>query len=498
MAIKEDRINRVALAYYSRTDVQQAIFSFCKNRETVVRSFDSFGKRPDVLEYPSEVFQAVKKQATSFHCSEELWQDPLEIKKEFTQEQYNQLRIGWDLLLDIDCKYFDFSKKAAQAILAVLENHGIKNYGIKFSGSKGFHIIVPWKAFPKEINSQPTQGIFPEIPRIIASYIRFKAEQVLKESISEEDYTNFKKSDLKRGIKCKTCNEIVSTYLLADLECDRCKRKETKRFEKQSLVKNYNCPECRGELKVIDIKKISFCRKCEKDSTKEPDNFSQTIETDLFELMGLDIILVSPRHLFRAPYSLHEKTSLSSIVISKSTLSDFQPTDANPLKVEIKSFYPEAKADEAKNLLITALDWSKENKPNQTPKTKKEFKTITIDKRKIVYPPCIGLILKGMKDGKKRALFILLNYFRSLNFEFDEIEQIIIDWNKKNNPQLRQGYIKTQIAWAKTKKQVLPPNCDKDYYKGIGVCIPDQLCQSIKNPVNYTVRMQRRKKWKKK
>ena len=35
---------------------------------------------------------------------------------------------------------------------------------------------------------------------------------------------------------------------------------------------------------------------------------------------------------------------------------------------------------------------------------------------------------------------------------------------------------------------MLPPNCDKDYYKGIGVCQEDDFCKLIKNPVNYTTK----------
>jgi DNA primase catalytic subunit len=27
------------------------------------------------------------------------------------EQELNELRIGWDLIIDIDCKYLDFSKK---------------------------------------------------------------------------------------------------------------------------------------------------------------------------------------------------------------------------------------------------------------------------------------------------------------------------------------------------------------------------------------------------
>ena len=61
--------------------------------------------------------------------------------------------------------------------------------------------------------------------------------------------------------------------------------------------------------------------KCNISSKDKPDNFSRHIEIDLFDLMGLDL-LISPRHLFRMPYSLHENSGLSSIVLSEDELEN--------------------------------------------------------------------------------------------------------------------------------------------------------------------------------
>ncbi len=149
---KEQRIRNITFMYYSRPDVQKAIFDFSKNREVVPKYFEGFGKRPDSFQYSGDIFEIVKKGATSFHCSEELWSDPMKISTGFNEKQLNDLRIGWDLLIDIDSKYIDYSKVMAELVVKVLNFHGVKNVGIKFSGSKGFHLIVPWKAFPKEIN----------------------------------------------------------------------------------------------------------------------------------------------------------------------------------------------------------------------------------------------------------------------------------------------------------------------------------------------------------
>jgi hypothetical protein len=208
---------------------------------------------------------------------------------------------------------------------------------------------------------------------------------------------------------------------------------------------------------------------------------------DAAEKVAPDLVLVSSRHLFRCPYSLHEKTALASIVLEKHEIDNFKPNDADPLKVKVKSFMPQAKENEARELLIQSLDWYKENnsKP-QAEKTKRFEQDIKIDRSKITLPPCITKIMKGLKDGKKRALFILINYFRSLNFSEEEVIEKIDAWNKQNNPAIKQGYVQSQISYAFKHKKIMPPNCDK-YYKDFSVCSPDRLCEKIKNPLNYTI-----------
>jgi len=410
---KEEAIRQIALSYYSRKDIQEVLYIFAKNREVVPRYFEGFGKRPDSFQYPSDVIQFAKKGATSFHASEEIWQDPLQIPKDSTREKLDELRTGWDFLIDIDSKYLDYSKIVLKLLIRALEFHRVKNIGIKFSGSKGFHIILPWKAFPQEVNGIETKNMFPEWPRMILQYLTKIIEPKLIENVS---------------------------------------RLHTSKINIGNYIKDYEVPK---------------------------------------QVMP-DLVLVSSRHLFRMPYSLHEKTRLSSIVLNKEKIDDFQPRDADPLKVKTINFIPDSKEAEAKELLIQAMDWYKEHKDDVEKEKKKksgEYKEVVIKNLTAdLFPPCILKILQGLEDGKKRALFILINFFRSLNMSIEEIEQKIIDWNKKNKPSLKQGYIQSQIDWTMRQKIRLPPNCDKDYYKGIGICEPDVLCKKIKNPVNYVIR----------
>src|SRR3989344_5235071 len=168
---KELRIRAITRMYYSNPKVQEAILKFSRNREVVPRYYEGFGKRPDSLQYVSDILGLVNKGATSFHSSEEIWTDPLKINSEMSRREMDEIRKGWDLLIDIDSPFLDCSKIATKLIIAALEQHGVKNYGIKFSGNKGFHIIVPSGAFPKEMHGQETKKMFPEWPRAISEYL---------------------------------------------------------------------------------------------------------------------------------------------------------------------------------------------------------------------------------------------------------------------------------------------------------------------------------------
>ncbi|MBI2448758.1 hypothetical protein HYV49_00500 [Candidatus Pacearchaeota archaeon] len=400
-----EKAKKIAPAYYSRKDVLSYIYKFAQNRETIPRYGEDFGKRPDYPQYETDLFYHVKNGATSFHVSEELWHNPLQINTDMHQNEINELRKGWDLLIDIDSKYFEYSRIAASLIVRALEFHGIKNVGIKFSGSRGLHIIIPCNAFPQEVSGIKTKDMFPEWARAISLYL-----------------TDF--------IKEQLINEIG------------------KFSYKKSYIKDFEAPK---------------------------------------EVMP-DIVLVAPRHLFRAPYSLHEKTALASIVIDKDKIESFDIKDADPLKVKIKEFYPQAEKDEAKLLLEQALDWHKFQK-----KPSKEYSQPieVVDNKYIteeMFPPVIKNILKGVKqDGRKRALFILISFFNSLNFSYDYLEKTIAEWNKKNYKPLKEGYIKTQVEWSRKNKKLLPPNFDSDYYKAIGVYETDDLTEKTRNPVTYVL-----------
>ncbi len=515
---KEKRIRSITKIYYSNPKVQEAIFSFAKNREVVPRYFEGFGKRPDALQYPSDIMSLVNKGATSLHASEEIWRDPLQINSDMSPQELDELRSSWDLLIDIDSPFLDYSKIAAKLIIKELEKYGMKNYGLKFSGSKGFHIIVPAGAFPEHFNGEETRKMFPEWPRAISEYLMYKIKPEYNKIVSSlninfealKERTNLTKSDVT-SIICPNCGSKGEKIKVRRYFCPDCRTKvERKNNHTNRRLKCIN-DKCGGYLEIEDEKEYFFCANCKTSSfDKSPDSInkvtytkdariSKSLSQDFKEevsgekMASLDLVLVASRHLFRMPYSLHEKTSLASIVLTKEQIDSFTPKDANPFKVEIKNFYPKPQFEEAARLLESAVAWKKIKDEKEEKEITRKYKTFEkINFQGVpeeLFPKPIKLLLKGLQEGKKRGLFILITFLRSLNFPPEYINQKIREWNKLNSPPLKEGYIKSQIDWhLKQKKQILPPNYkNESFYKDLNLLDLNAMPKD-KNPISEVMR----------
>ncbi len=193
-------------SWYSRESVQKALVEAGKNREVIsVFQDGSFGKRPDILQYPADVVQAVAEGTVSFHGSVEQWTNPMELDVGLAKSQMDKLRAGWSLLIDPDVKDFEIAKIVTKETIRVLEKHGIKNVSCKFTGGKGFHIGVPFESFPERINLQPTNALYPSLFQTLIGYIKWYSRDSLKEKLlAFNDAENLAK---RIG---KNLNEIVT------------------------------------------------------------------------------------------------------------------------------------------------------------------------------------------------------------------------------------------------------------------------------------------------
>ena len=432
------------LKYYKREDIQKEIIENTASREVAIKFGEKgFGKRPDVLQYPKDILELAKQGATSFHVSEERWKNPLQLDPMLKKRELDNLRIGWDLVLDIDCEFLEYSKFAAELLVMALKHHEINAITAKFSGNKGFHIAVPFESFPEKIKGESiieTKDYFPDSVRLIASYLSEMIMEPLSNRIYEYEDRDIEKIKQKTG---KTFNELTKEF--------RKGNEKIRRFDAESILK-------------------------------------------------IDTVLISARHLYRSVYSLHEKSGLASIPVNPDKILEFTKEDAIPENVKISGFKFLDKKNIAKNeaaeLLDKAIYWQSVQEKKEELKPKREYEELTTALNEAFFPPCIKKGLNGLEDGKKRFLFILTNFLSSVGWNYEQIEKKIREWNKKNPDSMRETYFLGQLRYHKQhKKKVLPPNCfNKIYYKDMGICFPDNLCEKIKNPVNYAKRKARYKK----
>ena len=299
MSEKEKRIRAITRLYYSNPKIQEVICKFAQDREVVPRYFQGFGKRPDTIQYPSDIKGLVNKGATSFHSSEEIWNNPLEIDSNMSPSEFAEIRKAWDLVIDIDSPFLDYSKIAAELIIKELESSGVSNYGIKFSGSKGFHIIVPAKAFPENLEGLETKKMFPEWPRAISEYLMFQIKQEYNERVTSsginfealKERTNLSKEDVTQ-IDCPNCGHSAKRTNFVSFKCRTCltpyARPNYKITKRKMKCTDEICP---GFFEVISVEDSFFCEKCKtKLSVKGDKNlwkdsrFKQTSTVNTSEL----------------------------------------------------------------------------------------------------------------------------------------------------------------------------------------------------------------------
>jgi len=419
----------VSLSHYKRKDVQEEIIANSRDREVATKFNESFGKRPDMMRNPGDILEMAKQGATSFHASEELWKNPLQLDTSLKKHEIDNLRIGWDLVIDIDCGIFEYSKIAADLIVKALKFHKVGAVSCKFSGNKGFHIGVPFEAFPEKIRNQETKNLFPEAPKKIALYIKNMMMEEFGTRILALENNSFSSILEKTG---KKASEVIY------------ESNKTKKFNPESILQ-------------------------------------------------MDTLLISPRHLYRMPYSLHEKSGLVSVPLNPDKVLLFRKEFGLPKNVKISQhrFLDRGKADpgEARQLLAEALDFSAKEEVAKA-RANKDVEIPHTALPEELFPPCIKIILEGIGDGRKRALLVLINYFTSIGWDYERIEQKLKEWNSKNKESLREVYLLGQLRYHKqNRKKVLPPNCSNEMYMvGIGVCKPDNFCPKIRNPVQYSTR----------
>src|SRR3989338_5645186 len=288
--------------HYKPRWIQEALVAHAQDREIGMRFQEMFGKRPDILSYPRDVLELALRNATSFHASEERWSNPLALSSTLSKRELEELRTGWDLLLDIDCKIFEYSRICADLVVKFLRYCDVKDVSIKFSGNKGFHIGVPFESFPQQVGEISTRLLFPEAAKKIAFYV--------KEHIADE---------LGRRIMVLEGNDFS-------------KVKEKVNLPAEEIIR-YTQKNDEGKIGKLNVDKF----------------------------LEIDTVLISSRHLYRMPYSLHEKSGLVSLPIDPEKVMEFQKEMAKPDSILMPMFTfldRNVSGESARKLLVQALDFN--------------------------------------------------------------------------------------------------------------------------------------------
>jgi DNA primase catalytic subunit len=449
-----------------------ALVEHGRDREVAVRYNEKFGSRPDILQFEHDVLESAKKGATSFHCSEERWHNPLQLSPSMKLRDLAELRMGWDLVIDVDCKNWEYSKLITHILVHLLRSFGI-TVSVKFSGNKGFHIGVPFEAFPARIHGKEVRLLFPDGPRRIALYLINLLEKKFFELVPD-----------------KSTQDIAHALGLSPEEitirvCVFCDHKQKVSEEKMEFI----CPSCDDHFVTTEQLRSARCVNCGKRE------FENRLDTD--RILEIDTLLISSRHLYRAPYSLHEKSGLVSLPINPELILEFEKEQAEPDNITFDYvFLPRTGQNETSHLFMQAFDFS-------IPQQRKEriMKEIEIPGTAIPedhFPQCIKKLASGLEDGKKRAVFILINFLRSSGWSNEQVEKYLREWNGRNAEPLRENYLIGQMRHAFRRTPILPPNCSNiSYYQSLGCKCAENICNRVRNPVNYAKRAMRYGKKKK-
>jgi hypothetical protein len=417
------------LEFYSRDDVQEAILAVSENREIAVRYPNlSYGKRPDILQYKSDILELAKQGALTFDISEERWSNPLHLSSGMRRSEQDNLRIGWDLILDIDSNLLEISKIAADLVIKALNYYDVP-VTIKFSGRAGFHIAVPYECFPEVIEGKETRLLFPEAARTVAAYLA----EMIRDQLSAAILEKYNIEQLKK-MTGKSFEELVS------------QKGNEKKFNPYGLV----------DIDTILISSRHLFRSVYSINQK----------------VGLVSIPVDKEKILEFD---PQSATMDKVEVGKIKFLDRENVEPN----------------QARQLFIQAFDWAKQAKIKEEEKkelSKKEEVDIPTEAiREEFFPPCVKHILGGLEDGRKRASFMLINFLVCCGWSYDQIEKRLLEWNECNKEPLGHTTLLSQIRYARQKnRKVLPPNCDnKTYFLDIRACHGDGLCKKIKNPVNY-------------
>jgi hypothetical protein len=109
-----------------------------------------------------------RNRICSVYASIESFKHPLLL----AAQTADSLRTGWDFVLDIDSQEdLEAAKRCTKAVVKLLRIYDLKSVKVKFSGRRGFHLIVGGEAFDCFSDPNDFCKAYPIVPLQIAKFI---------------------------------------------------------------------------------------------------------------------------------------------------------------------------------------------------------------------------------------------------------------------------------------------------------------------------------------
>jgi len=412
----------VARKVYSNKEIRELLYNFFSHREVMVRTAQNKVIRPAPVINEADIMALVNIGAISFHASIDKYD-----QERIGEGTYNI--VGRDLVVDIDIKYlpkdlgYEHPYELAKEIVKVMYDHVLsrmhcKSLWIKYSGNRGFHIVIPYEEIPKTILGLPFNEYALVFHRSLLLLLKYIAYSYLEDSV------------------------------------------------------------------LMDTR--------------------ETVTSE--DIVDIDLQIASPRHMIRAPYSVHEKTGLVSVVVPIKGLMSFDIESAKPPIDEIiplPSEYIENNEFIEDILVYTFIVSSSEFRLENVfrelslKKLAKKIRTRHAYYRKKlskinyedIYPPCVRRMLEGLEDGRKRSLFHLTTFFKAIGLPADEVLLKLKEWNQKNKEPLSDKMIEYTVKYHYDEnRKYLPYSCQRIKEEfGDTICKPDKYCKlyQVKHPLSY-------------
>lgn len=172
-----------------------------------------------------------------------------------------------------------------------------------------------------------------------------------------------------------------------------------------------------------------------------------------YKIPIIDLRIYDKRRLFRMPNTVNSKTGLYKVPLTLTQFRQFSFSELCDYAKEAKE-EPERPSRINRDAAILFQNRTRAYKHTGTKEAKPEI-TYTIPETKQELLPCVQKILEdgAVRGSRNNTLIILASCLFQSGYKFEEVENVITDWNQLNEPPLDMHELSATIhsAWTMLK-----------------------------------------------